>query len=148
LKTDQKDVEKYTLWGVGYKNTDLSTMFNIEETQLDTSFEVMQITRVSKNIDTNGTSGYLGLAPPESEESEKISFLHQMGRKGIIDMDKLGFSFHYAKDSSGESYIRLGGISSKVEKSLNFVDTLDNSWRINADIYFIGGLDIFDGVNR
>ena len=108
----------------------------------------MQITRVSKSINTNGTSGYLGLTPPESVESEKINFLHQLGRKGIIDMDKLGFSFHYSKDSSGESYIRLGGISSEVENSMNFVDIIDDSWRINAEIFFIGSKSIFEADNR
>lgn len=36
------------------------------------------ITRVSKGVKTNGTTGFLGLAPPEDEESEKISFIYQM----------------------------------------------------------------------
>lgn len=92
----------------------MSIVFDSEFTDLDGTFEVMQITRVSHSIQTNGTSGYLGLAPPESEESKKISFLHQLGRKGIIDINKLGFSFHYGK-SDDESYIRLGGINSDVE---------------------------------
>lgn len=110
-------------------------------------FEVMQITRVSKGIKTNGTSGYLGLAHPESEESKQINFLHQLGRKGIIDINKLGFSFHYSKEEEGESYMRLGAITKVIEDSLIFMGTLDNSWRIHSEILFIGNRLIFDDDN-
>lgn len=60
-----------------------------------------------------------------------------MKENGVID--KLGFSFHFSKDESRESYIRFGRVPShKADKDLVYVRTIGKSWKLHAQSIFIG----------